>query len=98
MSLKRIRFRRYWITRKREKNYENNTLVGILTAASVVGAAHYAITGAADHTASMYVGIHAGWGAIAIDVIRTCRSRSANDASKNGGSPDNSRHIDQHHP
>lgn len=77
---------------------KNHSLVGVFTAASVVGIAHYVITGATDPTASLYVGIHAGWGAVAIDAIRAIRNRGTNTSSKGDGTSPKGPNLGHHHP
>lgn len=57
------------------KNKNRVSLSRIFLAASVVGLCHFGITGAEDAINSAYLGLAAGWGALAYSAFLTIRDR-----------------------
>ena len=69
-------------------------LMGIFAAAATIGLGHYAITGMEDLIASSFVAVHAGWGALALDVYRAFRNRGGDGAKTNGTSENDALRFD----
>jgi hypothetical protein len=66
------------LTKRTEMDWSflnRQTLTTIFVVAVMIGLAHYAITGFKDFAASCYVALHAGWGALAFDIVFTLQSR-----------------------
>lgn len=64
----------------------SKTLSSIFIAASVVGGAHYGITGFENEINSFGVGLAAGFGALVMDIVNNVRASNSAGAPRNPAS------------
>lgn len=66
------------------------SLTRIFSAAAIVGAAHFAMTGLESGVASGFIALYAGWGALAYDILQAVMPRTS-------GKGDGQKNSDQVH-